>query len=193
MRSVRTSSGGCHAPFEGCVQIQQVKTPRPNFDEVLIRVNATSVNPSDVDTVEMGGCVHGCGADVSGTVVEAPPRFSKLHPGDQVWTLAQPAYADYVISKIGSTALKPASMSHHDAATIPEVGLTSLFSLKRTASDPADPLPPPGSPWGSKSNLHPSTDTSGCRLGADPTSGNPYVNGCGEAPLPPGEPKASSS
>ena len=35
---------------------------------------------------------------------------------------------------------------------MPEVGLTSLFSLKRTASEPGSPLPQ-GSPWPSKSNL----------------------------------------
>jgi NADPH:quinone reductase-like Zn-dependent oxidoreductase len=38
-----------------------------------------------------------------------------------------------------------------DAATIPEVGLTSLFSLKRTAAAPGTPLPT-GNPW-TKSNL----------------------------------------
>ena len=45
------------------------------------------------------------------------------------------------------------SISARDAATIPEVGLTSLFSLKRTAVLPGQgPLPGPGSPW-NKTNL----------------------------------------
>lgn len=42
-------------------------------------------------------------------------------------------------------------MSMTEAATIPEVGLTSLFSLKRTAAAPGTPLPV-GNPW-NKNNL----------------------------------------
>ena len=33
--------------------------------------------------------------------------------------------------------------------------------------------------WGQTSTLHPYAATSGCRKGADPTTGNPWVNGCG--------------
>jgi NADPH2:quinone reductase len=153
MRSVRTTGiGGCKAPFESCVKLKTVRTPTPKAGNALIRVNATSVNPSDVDEVEGGACMFGCGADVSGTVV-ACPGCTRLKVGDEVWTLARGAYADFVVSPESSTGVKPASISHADAGTVPEVGLTSLFSLKRTASDPSAPLPPPGSPWGAKTNL----------------------------------------
>ena len=63
----------------------------------MIRVRASSVNPSDVDTVEFGGCAQGCGADVSGIVVECP-GCERLKVGDEVWTLGGGAYADYMVS-----------------------------------------------------------------------------------------------
>ena len=58
-------------------------------------MNGSSVNPSDVDTVEYGACMTGCGADVSGTVVVCE-GCTRLKVGDEVWTNARPAYAEYV-------------------------------------------------------------------------------------------------
>ena len=93
MRAVRASSG-CGAPFE-CVHIQQVATPKPAHGAALIQIRASSVNPSDVDTIEEGGCGDGCGADLAGTVVECS-GCKRLKPGDAVWSLGGPAYADYI-------------------------------------------------------------------------------------------------
>lgn len=149
MRAVRTL-GPCKPPFS-CVHIREVNLPTPTSAQALVRVNATSVNPSDVDEVELGACTLGCGADVSGTVV-ACSDCTDFKVGDEVWTLQRGAYADYVAVSEDMLSRKPASISHGDAGTIPEVGLTSLFSLKRTASDPGGPMPPPGSPW-KKDNL----------------------------------------
>jgi NADPH2:quinone reductase len=150
MRAVHsTGLRGCISPFS-CVKVEMTETPKPKNGEALIAVNASSVNPSDVDTVEGGGCNKGCGADISGVVV-ACPGCKTIKVGDEVWTLANPAYADYVVSPESNVGLKPASLPFHAAATIPEVGLTSLFSLKRTGSMPGTPLPK-GSPW-KKENL----------------------------------------
>lgn len=69
-----------------------------------------------------------------------------------MWTLAEGAYADYVASPESFTGLKPKNLPHAQAGTIPEVGLTSLFSLKRTGSKPGTPMPV-GTPWPGKKNL----------------------------------------
>jgi NADPH:quinone reductase-like Zn-dependent oxidoreductase len=149
MRQVRTT-GPCAAPFVDCVHLRMVAVPKVGHGVALIRVNATSVNPSDVDEVEGGACTVGrCGADVSGTVVQCDD-CSRINVGDEVWTLGTGAYSDYVAVAETSIGLKP-SISHLEAGTIPEVGLTSLMSLKRTASEPGTPLPK-GSPW-TKGNL----------------------------------------
>jgi NADPH:quinone reductase-like Zn-dependent oxidoreductase len=119
--------------------------PKPKTGEVLIRVSGTSVNPSDVDTIEDGGCISGCGADVAGTVV-ACPGCKHLKIGDAVWAFSYYAYADYVVANEAMTGLKPASLDSHAAGTIPQVALTSYLSLNRTASLPGTPVPA-GSPW----------------------------------------------
>eukprot|EP00931_Biecheleriopsis_adriatica_P107527 TRINITY_DN81867_c0_g1_i1.p1 TRINITY_DN81867_c0_g1~~TRINITY_DN81867_c0_g1_i1.p1 ORF type:complete len:387 (-),score=42.77 TRINITY_DN81867_c0_g1_i1:104-1264(-) len=151
MKSVRTN-GACQTPFN-CVEVKSVAVPRPKQGQALIHVAATSVNPSDVDTVEFGGCVLGCGADVAGTVVECP-GCTKLEVGDEVWTLANSAYSEYVVADESLIALKPKSLALSAAGTIPEVALTSYMSLKRTATQPGTPIPS-GSPWtnGNFSNL----------------------------------------
>lgn len=148
MRQVRTkTTSGCGAPFD-CVEIASVSTPKPVLGEILIKINASSVNPSDVDTVEGGGCGKGCGADIAGTVV-ACPMCARLKVGDQVWGLVSGvghAYADYAVSLERFTGLKPPSLSFKEAATLPEVGLTSFLSLIRSTVPPGNPLPS-GSPW----------------------------------------------
>lgn len=153
MRLVKTTSIlGCQAPFTSCVEVSTVATPKPSEGQALIGVKASSVNPSDVDTVEApGGCFKGCGADVSGVVV-ACPGCKRLKVGDEVWTLAGPAYADYVLGPETGIALKPASLSFAEASTIPEVGLTSLLCLKRTGSPPGSPFPV-ASPWQDRKNV----------------------------------------
>ena len=146
------ASGVCGDDFK-CVHIDTVTTPIPHSGEALILVNSSSVNPSDVDTVELQGCSRGCGADVSGVVISCP-NCTTIKPGDAVWTLAQPAYSQYVTTAESVVSLKPTSLDFQEAATIPEVGLTSFLSLKRTGSLPNTPLPQ-GSPWaaGNYTNL----------------------------------------
>ena len=73
MRSVR--AGICTQPFTQCVKIDTVPRPRPAKGHALIAVNGSSVNPSDVDTLEAGGCIFGCGNDMAGTVVDWAPEF----------------------------------------------------------------------------------------------------------------------
>ena len=74
--------------------------------------------------------------------------------GDQVWGLAHPSFADFVATPEAQVSLKPREISMEQAGTIPEVGLTSLFSLKRTGSLPGTPMPPGVPPqWRSKQNL----------------------------------------
>ena len=159
MLAVRTN-GACGAPFTDCVHIASVPLPKPLWGEALIRVNASSVNPSDVDSVKAGGCTHGCGADFSGVVVSCR-LCRRLKAGDAVWGLSRPAYSQYVASPEAMVSLRPPQLGPLEAATIPEVGLTSLFSLKRTGSVPGSPLPAgspwrvqgTGSPWSNYSNL----------------------------------------
>ena len=81
------------------------------------------------------------------------PRRGTAQVGDEVWTLARGAYADYVRSPEAATAKKPTTVDHLHAGTMPEATLTSILSLKRTVySDPSQPLPA-GSPWGTRDDV----------------------------------------
>ena len=85
----------------------------------------SSVNPSDRDTVEGGGCGGGCGADVSGIIVSCP-GCKRLKVGDHVWTMGHPAYADYTLVSEATTGIKPSTLDFLAAGTIPGQ-FSSLF------------------------------------------------------------------
>eukprot|EP01062_Namystynia_karyoxenos_P070615 TRINITY_DN65974_c0_g1_i1.p2 TRINITY_DN65974_c0_g1~~TRINITY_DN65974_c0_g1_i1.p2 ORF type:complete len:336 (+),score=149.37 TRINITY_DN65974_c0_g1_i1:80-1087(+) len=143
MRAVRVKGIlGCGPPYS-CIGVKTISTPKPKQGEVLIRVNASSVNPVDVDLVKLGGLEGTLGGDLSGTVVECP-GCTRLKAGDEVWADIDGAklggaYADYAIATEKQTGLKPASLDFVSAGTMPLVGLTSLECLKKT-----------GAPWTQK-------------------------------------------
>jgi NADPH:quinone reductase-like Zn-dependent oxidoreductase len=128
-----------------------VQTPSPKNGEALIQLNATSVNPSDLDEIKLGACKNGCGADLSGVVV-ACPGCTRLKVGDKVWAQASHAFADFAVHPESKTGLRPTTLGDVAAGVVPEDGLTSLFSLKRLTSDPGSPLVA-GSPWANKTNV----------------------------------------
>ena len=142
MRRV-TAPAACGTPFTSCVNLEQVPIPQPGEGHALVAIAGTSVNPSDCDTVEAGQCGTGCGADLSGVVVSCPGCHS-IRAGDRVWGLAEGAYADYIVAPESSIGLAPNTTDDHSlaaAASIPEVGLTSLLSLLRTAYAPGTDIP----------------------------------------------------
>ena len=57
----KTGLFGCKTPFP-CIKTEQKPTPVPGKGQVLIQVHASSVNPCDVDYIELGiGCNGGKG------------------------------------------------------------------------------------------------------------------------------------
>lgn len=143
MRAVRsTDAPGCGAPDFSCVTVEKdVVVPTPSAGQALIHMIASSVNPSDVDIVEMGASGgRTLGNDMSGYVVSCN-NCTRLKVGDFVWGGTGQAFADFVVHDETTIGKKPLLLDPISAGTIPEVGLTSLFSLKRT-----------GAPW-NKENL----------------------------------------
>eukprot|EP00947_MAST-08B_sp_MAST-8B-sp1_P002032 g2032.t1 len=135
----------------GCIEAVQVKTPRALPGTVLVRVNQSSVNPSDVDLVvgRAAKLVGTLGADFSGTVVEVGLLCSGFKVGDLVWGVTKGAYAEYQIAVCHITGkLPPSSGSHEESnilravGTLPEVGMTSAEALKKA-----------GAPWDRAKNL----------------------------------------
>jgi NADPH:quinone reductase-like Zn-dependent oxidoreductase len=128
----------------GVFKIEEVDKPAPGPRDVLVRVCATSVNPVDWKT-RSGGQRNVMryklpwilGLDVSGVVEAVGSSVSKLKVGDEVWsspTHSRPGtYAQYVCIDERECSLKPKSLSHEEAASIPLVGLTAYQCLVDTA------------------------------------------------------------
>lgn len=125
------------------LQVREHDDPPVGPDTVLVRVNATSVNP--VDWKIRSGYLQGAyphhlpiipGWDVSG-VVEAvgPAVITDLNVGDQVWGYVRRddvqwgTSAELVPAPQRTVSRKPASLSLEEAAAVPLAGLTAYQSL----------------------------------------------------------------
>ncbi|MEV4094266.1 alcohol dehydrogenase catalytic domain-containing protein [Streptosporangium saharense] len=111
------------------ISLDEVPVPRPGPGEVLIRVAATSFNPSEVG-LRMGllrdvlgvTLPHTLGWDVAGTVVTGA---GDLVPGDRVIGLIEGAAAEYAVAKTSVLARAPQRIPLTDAAAVPVAGLTA--------------------------------------------------------------------
>jgi NADPH:quinone reductase-like Zn-dependent oxidoreductase len=110
--------------------------PTPGEDEVLIRVETTSVNPFDC-AVRAGYLVSFLnynlplilGTDVCGTVAEVGSAVKNFKPGDSVYARAgvtrDGAYAEYVTVPQTDLAFKPKTLDAIHAGVLPHVSLTA--------------------------------------------------------------------
>jgi NADPH:quinone reductase-like Zn-dependent oxidoreductase len=118
--------------------------PKPQAGEVLVRVHAAGLNPIDWKVRE--GHMKDfwphrfpliLGWDLSGVVEKVGARVSQFKKGDEVYSLPDPtrngAYADYIVVRESELALKPNSLYHIRAATVPLAALTAWQSLFDTA------------------------------------------------------------
>ncbi|MEU7895111.1 NADP-dependent oxidoreductase [Nonomuraea sp. NPDC049152] len=125
------------------LKVVEVERPEPGPAEVLVRVRAAGVNPTDVWHRASGGLAGGdapvrLGWDVSGVVEAVGPGVTTLDPGDEVFGLPRhplPAgtYAEYVTSPARHLVRKPAEISHEEAAALPLAALTAWQALVDTA------------------------------------------------------------
>ncbi|GAA1537850.1 NADP-dependent oxidoreductase [Actinomadura kijaniata] len=124
--------------------LKEIELPRPEPGpaEVLVRVHAAGVNPTDWKHRATGGLLGEppfvLGWDVSG-VVEAVGLGVTLHkPGDEVFGMlpyprGHGAYAEYVTAPSRCFAPKPANLDHVRAAALPLAALTAWQTLVDTA------------------------------------------------------------
>ncbi len=123
------------------IKIEEIADPRPKDREVLVRVESSSVNP--IDWKIRGGSLwfmYGfrfpkiLGFDLSGEVVETGPQATRFKPGDQVYARSDrptgEACAELVAVGEDALALKPESLSHAEAASIPLAALTALQAMR---------------------------------------------------------------
>ena len=115
------------------IREDDVAWPIPAADEVLVRVAATSFNPSEIEL--RSGLLREVlplrlpatlGWDVSGTVVEVGPAASGLAVGDSVvGRVDSGAAAEFVTADAGVLVAAPRTVPLAQAAALPVAGLTA--------------------------------------------------------------------
>lgn len=121
-----------------------VPAPEPAAGEVLVRVHAAAVNPTD--TVKRAGH-HADGVSVPGMdaagVVEAigPGTDADVAVGDAVMAIVVPhgthgAYSEKIAVPAESVVRAPRGTSHVEAATVPMNALTARLALDTLALTP---------------------------------------------------------
>lgn len=138
------------------VEVSMVPMPKPAAGELLVRIDASSVNPIDYKILDgalnssfpltfpqilgddMLGTVIGCGAGVC-------EKGSRFRPGVRVWADlgvgGAGAWAEAVAVKASVVGVAPRPTAHRDAAalaTLPLVGMTMLQALD-TGADALTP------------------------------------------------------
>jgi NADPH:quinone reductase-like Zn-dependent oxidoreductase len=113
------------------LRLEEVDRPEPGEGEVLIRVRAASINPIDWKLrrgdrpMDLPAVL---GNDVSGTVERS--RAAGFAEGDEVFGMTPSGgYAEFATAPAALIAIKPAGVSHEQAAAIPVAGMTAWQAL----------------------------------------------------------------
>ncbi|GAA2687887.1 NADP-dependent oxidoreductase [Nonomuraea recticatena] len=129
---------------EAGVRAGDVPDPRVGTDDVLIRIHAASVNPLDLKTrdgefkaILPYRVPFILGNDLAGVVVDVGAAVSRFAVGDEVY--ARPGkdrigtFADLIAVHQDDVAIKPATLTMQEAASLPLVALTSWQALVERA------------------------------------------------------------
>ncbi|CAN0897982.1 Chloroplast envelope quinone oxidoreductase homolog [Linum grandiflorum] len=132
----------------------EVPVPVAKKGEVLVKVEAVSLNP--VDWKMQKGMIrpilpfrfpHIPGSDVAGEVVEVGPGVKKFIPGDKVLGMVNHfsggGLAEYAVFNQSITVKRPAQVSAAEAAGLPVAALTAHQALTQAAGIKLDGSGPP--------------------------------------------------
>ena len=109
--------------------------PKPNKNEVLVKVKAAGVNRPDILQREgkyppPKGASDILGLEISGEVVELGKKTKNIKIGDKVCALVSGGgYSEYCLAPYSQCLSIPNNMSFEEASTIPETFFTVWFNL----------------------------------------------------------------
>ncbi len=131
------------------LQVKEIATPKPNENEILVKIHATSVTAAHC-AMRTGKPLFGRlfigltrpkiaipGTDLSGTVIEVGSQVSKFKVGDEIIAATDVkggSYAEYIcLEERDVIATKPGNISHAEASGIIDGGQTALSFLRDSA------------------------------------------------------------
>ena len=123
------------------LRIDEVDRPVPAADQILVKVYASGINPTDWSIREGGNDVlrpylklpMTLGGDAAGVVEEVGSEVTGFKKGDAVY--GEPdfpdggSYAEYLVSRASQFARKPATIDFTTAAAVPLAGLTAWTGI----------------------------------------------------------------
>ena len=126
--------------------LEEIEKPIVKDQDVLVRVRAASLNADDLEylygkspftRMAIGlrkPRIRGLGVDVAGQVEAVGESATGFQVGDEVFgnmtVYGLGAYAEYVSAPARAFALKPASLTFEEAATIPQSAVLALQGLR---------------------------------------------------------------
>jgi NADPH:quinone reductase-like Zn-dependent oxidoreductase len=125
------------------LKIEELPTPSPAAGELLLRLTAASINPSDVKNVQ--GFMHQTtlprtpGRDFAGTVIAGPPDLI----GKEVWGTGgdlgftrDGSHADHLVIPPAAAVLRPPALSAIAAASCGVTFVTAAYALREASLAP---------------------------------------------------------
>jgi len=132
----------------GSAEVLEIsETPFPTISEnqVLVRVQAVSINPADwhfmrgtpyLVRLQSGLTkpkIGKFGLDMAGVVEAVGAKASEFKVGDEVFGESMGALSDFAVFSQSSIAIKPASLNFEQAAAVPMAGFTAIQALRDKA------------------------------------------------------------
>jgi NADPH:quinone reductase-like Zn-dependent oxidoreductase len=123
------------------LELRDVDKPAIEDHQVLVRVHASSVNPSEwyrVVGLRIGRIENGLrkpksttiGGDLAGVVETVGREVTEFQPGDEVFGTSAASWAEYAPAREIRLVRKPANVSFEEAAAVPVAALTALQALR---------------------------------------------------------------
>ena len=126
------------------LRLADVQTPVPKDDQVLVKVQAVSLNASDWEVLRgkplysrIGGPFrprhHILGSDIAGRVAAAGRQVTRFRPGQDVFAdilSSMGGFAEYVCVPEAALVPMPAGLTYEQAAALPQAGAIALQGIQ---------------------------------------------------------------
>lgn len=128
------------------VRVEEVPTPTPTGDQVLVRIHAASVNRVDLDNLYPRWAIlrlilgirrprtRALGVDAAGVIEAVGPGVTRFRVGDRVFAdlyeHGQGAFAEFVCARERAFLPIPDAVSFEDAATLPHSAVLAIQGLR---------------------------------------------------------------